>query len=101
MAVRAPWQGCHTLWNGLLDPHRKDSGGVKEAASLAFPDHDVVDEQGDEGALLVEGEAVPGLSGHPLGRRVVEAGVDGQLVEPSPRLREPSVDWARLIRWAP
>ena len=42
---------------------------------------------------LVEVEAVPSLGAHALPSRAVEVGVDDQLVEPSPREQEASVDW--------
>ena len=56
----------------------------------------MLDEQRDEGALLVEVEAVPAVGGYALERRAIEAGVDDQLVEPPPREQEASVD--RILR---
>jgi hypothetical protein len=44
------------------------------------------------GALLVEVEAVPAVGCHALEGRAVEVGVDDQLIEPSPREQQASVD---------
>ena len=56
----------------------------------------MLDEQRDEGALLVEVEAVPAVGCHAPESCAVEAGVDDQLVEPPPREQEASVD--RILR---
>ena len=45
----------------------------------------MLDELADEGALLGQVEAIPAVGCHPLDGRAVEAGVDGELLEPSPR----------------
>ena len=88
--------------------HRLDSAGVEVAAPLTFPDHPVLDEQAHEGALLIQVEAIPTVGCHAFADRAVEVRVDDQLVEPSPRLQQASMerilrgeDCARLIRWAP
>jgi hypothetical protein len=73
-----------------------DSAGVEVATPLALPDHDVLDEQADEGPLLVQVEAIPAVSRHTLVSRAVEAGVDDQLVEPAPCEQEAGVD--RILR---
>lgn len=75
-----------------IDRYRLDSAGVEVPTPLALTDHDVLDEQADEGTLLVEVEAVPSLGGHALPSRDVEVGVDDQLVEPSPGEQQASVD---------
>lgn len=59
-----------------LDRYRSNPAGVEVAAPLALPDHHVLDEQTDEGALLAQVEAIPAISRHALEGRAVEVGVD-------------------------
>jgi len=77
-------------------PAQVEIGGVEVPTPLAFPDDDVLDEQADKGPLLVKVEGIPALGRHSREGRAVEAGADDQLVEPSSREQQPSVD--RILR---
>ena len=77
------WDGTHAV-------------GVERAALLAFPNDDVVDEQSDKRALLVQAEVVPCLGCDPLERRSVNVRVGDQPVELLARDRETLLD--RILR---